>query len=256
MNFDSSGFLFELFHENSKLSVYDWEQFARIGYINQTAELATLAEAPTIDNTCLESIQLPRAVMPPRDITEVMRSRRSAMELGNGSLSLSALSALLHYSAGLNGSLSSAGIPNKALRFCPSPGGLYPITVLAEVRRVDGLTNGVYSYDSGRHTLGLLNADADGLSKATEQPGGYDDAACRLWLLCRFDRISFKYGERSYRFALLEAGHLAQNILLVGAASGLPVRPFGGFIDDLAISALKLQAFDLQPLYYVAVGGQ
>jgi SagB-type dehydrogenase family enzyme len=44
-------------------------------------------------------------------------------------------------------------------------------------------------------------------------------------------RMRFKYGERSYRFALLESGHLVQNVLLLAAAAQLAAVPIGGFLD-------------------------
>jgi SagB-type dehydrogenase family enzyme len=45
-------------------------------------------------------------------------------------------------------------------------------------------------------------------------------------------RIYFKYGERAYRFILLEAGHIAENLLLGAEYEGLGAVALGGFIDD------------------------
>ena len=44
-----------------------------------------------------------------------------------------------------------------------------------------------------------------------------------------FWRSRFKYGARAYRFALLEAGHLGQSLLLAAAALDVATTPVGGF---------------------------
>ena len=252
----ADGFLFELYHENSKLSLWDWEQFAQIEYVNTATAAARLADAPAVDIGCLEQIWLPRPSLPTMTLERALGRRRSAQRLGGGAVDLDQLGTVLHFSMGLNGALAGQdGVPAKALRFSPSPGGLYPLTALVEARRVTGLAAGVYAYDPGPHALGRLDADLDALARATTQGPSAIDPAMNLWLFCRFDRLSFKYGERSYRFALLEAGHVAQNALLVCATLELPARPFAGFLDDLATRAIDLSGLELVPLYFVGIAG-
>ena len=56
-------------------------------------------------------------------------------------------------------------------------------------------------------------------------------SAAVIVLTALFWRSRFKYGQRAYRFTLLEAGHAAQNLLLTAAALGLRAQPVGGFYD-------------------------
>ncbi|MDQ4131332.1 MAG: nitroreductase family protein, partial [Actinomycetota bacterium] len=63
-----------------------------------------------------------------------------------------------------------------------------------------------------------------------------------------------KYGERAYRFTLLECGHLAQNLLLVGGALGLGTLPVGGFLDDDLNTYLGLDGRRESVLYLVLMG--
>ena len=63
-----------------------------------------------------------------------------------------------------------------------------------------------------------------------------------------------KYGERGYRFMLLEAGHIAQNALLAANALGLGACPFGGFIDDDLDRLLGIDGLDEVSLYLIGVG--
>lgn len=124
----------------------------------------------------------------------------------------------------------------------------------AELHGVDGVPEGVYYYDPASHRIGALPWLCESLRLAVEQPGGSPSITCRFWLMARFDRVAFKYGERGYRFVLMEAGHIAQNMLLIASALAKHARPYGGFLDENARAGLGVVDFDLDPLYYVAVG--
>ena len=71
-----------------------------------------------------------------------------------------------------------------------------------------------------------------------------------------FHRCRVKYGERGYRFCLLEAGHIAQNLLLAASAEGLAALPIGGFIDDELNEMAGLDGVEAAVLYLVLVGGR
>lgn len=66
-------------------------------------------------------------------------------------------------------------------------------------------------------------------------------------------RTAVKYGERAERYVHLEAGHVAQNVLLQAAALGLGGVPIGAFSDRGVQRALGLPA-DHEPLYLIPVG--
>ena len=65
----------------------------------------------------------------------------------------------------------------------------------------------------------------------------------------------FKYGQRGYRFALLEAGHVAQNAALVAAALRLSLLPYGGFYDARLDEILGLDGLDECTVHLLFVGG-
>jgi SagB-type dehydrogenase family enzyme len=44
-------------------------------------------------------------------------------------------------------------------------------------------------------------------------------------------RVEAKYGERGYRFSLLEVGHIGQNLALLAGGFGLVSTTIGGFCD-------------------------
>ena len=59
-------------------------------------------------------------------------------------------------------------------------------------------------------------------------------AAGAILLSVNFDRTVAKYGNRGYRYCLLEVGHIAQNFCLVAASLDLAVLCHGAFYDDFA----------------------
>jgi len=63
-------------------------------------------------------------------------------------------------------------------------------------------------------------------------------------------RSSPKYGDLAYQHALLEAGHMSENILLVGCALDLEVRPHAGFDDFTTCTTLDLDEEEEQAVHY------
>ena len=63
-----------------------------------------------------------------------------------------------------------------------------------------------------------------------------------------------KYGERGYRVLLLDAGHVAQNILLVATALGIGACTVAGFHDDALAHELGVDAQEEPVLYTLTLG--
>ena len=70
-----------------------------------------------------------------------------------------------------------------------------------------------------------------------------------------FWRSRFKYGARGYRFALLEAGHLAQNAVLASTALDLPALPLGGFYDRRLDRLVGADGLDEATVHAIVLGG-
>ncbi len=81
-----------------------------------------------------------------------------------------------------------------------------------------------------------------------------DAAALLVVVTGVFWRSRFKYGLRGYRFTLLEAGHLGQNLLLAAAALDLAALPVGGFYDRRVERLLGVDGVNESALYLFAVG--
>jgi SagB-type dehydrogenase family enzyme len=67
-------------------------------------------------------------------------------------------------------------------------------------------------------------------------------------------RSSLKYGERAYRFMMIEAGHVGQNICLTSFALNLGCLMLGGFNDDEVDDLLGIDGVSETTLYASAIG--
>jgi len=69
-----------------------------------------------------------------------------------------------------------------------------------------------------------------------------------------FLRTQAKYGPRGYRYILLEAGHVGQNICLRAMELGLESLCMGGFLDSALNNLLALKPKEEGVVYTVAAG--
>jgi SagB-type dehydrogenase family enzyme len=69
-----------------------------------------------------------------------------------------------------------------------------------------------------------------------------------------FQRLRWKYHERTYRYALLEAGHIGQNLYLAATSLGLGACAVGAFLDDDLNRLLGLDGEEEAALLVVASG--
>lgn len=148
-----------------------------------------------------------------------------------------------------------------ARRTLASAGALYPIAIWVAwpVRTGHQSRYAVSWYDettgallpTGEHDTATLAA---AIAPAAEVADMAEAGAGVIFLCADFHRTCSKYGNRGYRFALLEAGAAWQNIDLVLGDEGLPARVFGGFVDETCASLLSLPEH-VVPLLTAFVGG-
>lgn len=136
-------------------------------------------------------------------------------------------------------------------RTAPSAGALYPITVrVADAR-------GVWRYVSADHAI-VRESDVDHRAAVASASFGQDavrGAPAILVITADVAVTARKYGARAERYVTLEAGHVAQNVLLEATALGIGAVPIGAFDDEAVRRALALSAGET-PLYLIPVGAQ
>lgn len=183
-------------------------------------------------------------------LDDTLERRRSALADAPGTLELRDLGWILASAYG--------GRPRSLRRRVPSGGALYPLEVYVVARAVSGLAAGLHHYDPFGHRLERLREGCldDELEAALVDGGLAGRCAAALVLTAVFWRTRFKYGQRGYRFALLEAGHVAQTALLAATAAGLPSLPVGGFYDRELDRLVGADGLDEASLYVLLVGGR
>ena len=248
----------ESFHEASKI----YPSFAgrqTRAYLLEADEEVRVSSARCVKrNPHLPAVALPEPRFPDVPFGEVVNGRRSERTFGSGDLSLEQLSALLHAAYGTTHQLlteAPAGV-GPLLRTVPSGGGLYPLEIDVFAWNVSSLEPGRYHFDPLRRVLEVLAVEgfAEAVRETTAYPAIATGCAALFVVSAMFWRTRFKYGLRGYRFALLEAGHVAQNLLLAATAFQLASVPLGGFFDRRLDELLSLDGVNESTLYAIAVG--
>jgi SagB-type dehydrogenase family enzyme len=186
-----------------------------------------------------------RPLPPPRhdsqiSFEEALFQRRSARSFLKTSLTKVQISQLLWAA---QGQLSDH-------RTAPSAGALYPM----ELYTVE--SEGVFHYQPADHSLAQISSDDSrtGLYTASLEQDSILKAPFIIVICGVYQRIEIKYGvSRGPRYVHMEAGHVAQNILLQAVTLGLGAVPVGAFQDAQVHKILGLPT-DHKPLYLVPVG--
>ena len=182
-------------------------------------------------------------------IEETLVKRRSVRDYTREPLTLTEVSQLLWAAQGT----TSDGI----YRAAPSAGALYPLEVYMIVGNVEDLAAGVYQYKPKGHELVMI-LEGDMRSRLTDAAlgqGPVGNAAIDIVLTSVYDRITRKYGDRGVRYALIEIGHVGQNICLQATAMDLGSVCIGAFYDEQVRALLKLPEEEA-PLYIIPIGKQ
>lgn len=239
----------ENYHGASKLSRWVSDSFSapyafELG--NDPEALAGFG-VPTSTLGSADSIPLPQ-VEAPTAVGSVLRSRRSASGFGPEPVSLETLSRILR---------DCACVDATGQRGAPSAGALYPLDIYLCVAGVDGLATGIYALDPFAARLSRLRttvAAREFLRKALVFQNLAENSAFHVFFVASFLRQRVKYGQRAYRFALFEAGHLAQAMIMSAQEAGVASCPVGGFLDHEVDDLLCLDGVEQSVLYSVAFG--
>jgi SagB-type dehydrogenase family enzyme len=245
----------EAYHEASKLypSFCTRQMFGAV-QLAAHHELQRSSQRSVKRNRHLPAVGLPEPAYPDVTLEQAVRARRSGREFGLGSLSLPELATLLHGAYGVSSRAVNGS--RQTFRSVPSGGALYPLEVYCAVFRVDDVVPGLYHFDPLRGVLEQYRRleALDELVRASTYPEFVEQCAVTFLVTAMFWRTRFKYGLRGYRFALLEAGHVVQNLVLVAGSLGLAAVPLGGFYDRLVDEFLGVDGVNESALYLACLG--
>jgi SagB-type dehydrogenase family enzyme len=178
-------------------------------------------------------------------------ARRRTDRAARAGVDLAGFADLLGWSLGLR---EEPGAERGARRRYPSAGARFPVDCHVLALNIEGLSRGAYVYSPFEH--GLLSFNEEVSDTDVEQLLGFGDVApprAVLVLTAAMQRTTCKYGNRGYRYALIEAGHIMQNLYLTATALDLPLAAVGGFCDSDARRLVDGQQTDEIPLYCAVI---
>ena len=197
------------------------------------------------------SISLPKPSFDGKvSVEKAIKERRTIRDFKERTLSLDYLSQLLWAAQGITD-------PTIGRRAAPSGGALYPldIYVLIGENGVEKMEGGVYHYLPKEHSV-LLIMKGDRrkeIASASLSQMWTAKAPVLFIITAEYKRITGKYGERGIRYALIEVGHVGQNLFLQAEALGLGAGIVGAF-NDLEVSKVAGLPPKHEPLLMMPVG--
>jgi SagB-type dehydrogenase family enzyme len=175
-------------------------------------------------------------------LEKVISARRSVRMFRQEPLDMEVMAQLLWAGQGITDEKNS-------YRAAPSAGAIYPFRLYVVIR------GGVYIYDpAGEKLEKIINGDVRGkLAKSALGQSAITQAPCSIILAGNARGLIEKYSNDAKRFLYLEAGHIAQNILLQGTAMGLGGVPIGSFDED-KIKELCRFPSGTEAVYIISLG--
>ena len=195
---------------------------------------------------------------PPSKTSPLMASmarRRSNREATGSSISLKAVADILYSGMGITGFVKNT-IAELPLSMTPSGGARNPYEAFVIAKNVDGLTEGIHHYSAAEHSLSPVREAPVVLSEYVGKQDWADSMSCVIVLAAFFERTMWKYDDpNAYRVVLIEAGHIAQNMLLTAADLDLAACPTAALDHNLLFDQLSLSSrITCAPVYSIAVG--
>lgn len=227
-----SRMLYQAFHDWSAMPMV-----TTFGLSDQEI-VALVSEPVTLPKSVEEAIPLADT-----SVDQTTAGRKTSRSFTGEAISHSELSTLLYAMYKKQESVPSAGAFYSSVVYC------------AVLRDSTDLKSGLYVYDHYAHTL-LLVRRVMPMEKIAAVLGSsmVENASVVFFITSQVGRIAKKYGSRAYRYALLEAGHIAQNAYVSTIRTRIGVCEYGGFFDEHVENLLDTETEGNMPLIVMIAG--
>lgn len=203
------------------------------------------------------------AIVLPRDfealtlqgnILDLLIKRKSARVYTGETLTLLQLSFLLWATQGVK---DIRGKKYATLRTAPSGGARHGFETYLLVQNVEGLAPGKYHYLAIEHQLEFLDSQEDSNQAITASLDGQSWAAKAsvvfYWSFVPY-RCEWRYGVFAHRVALIDAGHVDQNLYLACTALSLGTCAIAAFDGTVCDGIFGLDGDEEFTVYCAPVG--
>jgi SagB-type dehydrogenase family enzyme len=217
--------------------------------INSTGDFQTLRKQPVF-RTGEKEIHLPEIEPFTYDFVEACKNRHSPeMDFVMGKVSQQKLASLL------KNATQSYSFRSDIDEIFDSEEPR--VSIYGCLYNVEGIANGAYFYDSGRHSLREIGTEdyrlqlQSGLS--LDNVNLLQVPIC-LHIIGNKDYYKDTLGYRGYRIMQMEAGMLVQSLLLASSAAGIGGHPLLGFDTTLTDGIYKLDSENQTTLIQIPIG--
>jgi len=225
-------------------------------YLRESDQSKNLSQ-PTLEQIAEENKEIielphPKDVQVDIKLVEAMEKRRSLRRYSDKPLTLEELSFLLWCTQGVKEKYQ-----NVTFRMVPSAGARHAFETYILVNNVKGLNSGLYRYLALDHKLQEVEMSAEIADKLVDACLGQtfikNSAVTFIWVAVAY-RMTWRYGERGYRYMFLDAGHVAQNLYLAAEGIGCGTCVIGAYDDDAVNRLLGIDGKEQFAIYLAAVG--
>jgi SagB-type dehydrogenase family enzyme len=238
--------LYELFHEQTKIRRFNYTQ-----QLESRADRRIQARIRYNNAKDFEGFPWVELPAPSTDQQKPLASQRQAPDAGGF---LSALANCLHLACGAMPP-SREDKETGDYRANYSVEQLYPVDVYVLALRAPGLDQGAYYYHAPSHRLyrNLSSRVDDPLAGGGLAETLLKQSAVVIACVGAFKRSAWRFGERGYRYTLIECGILVERLCSTAEHHGLGAQRVPAFVDDNINRLLDLNGVDEAVLFLVSL---
>ncbi|UPW83542.1 SagB/ThcOx family dehydrogenase [Lysinibacillus sp. Ag94] len=142
-------------------------------------------------------------------------------------------------------------------RTVASAGGCYPLEIFIGLQNMTGFEKGIYSINFHDLDLQYISNVRDFKEFFVGEDINYDNVSCFVFICYNPQLNQQKYGDRGYRFALIEAGMIAQNIAYCVNDLDIEMINLGSYIESkIEDNLLNFNKEKKWIIHCIAVGGR
>ncbi|NLM06770.1 MAG: SagB/ThcOx family dehydrogenase [Tissierellia bacterium] len=182
----------------------------------------------------------------------LLDGRKSRRIYNEKSISLLELSFLLWASLGVKG---RRGKSYATLRTVPSGGARHGYESYVDAMKVDGLKSGVYHYLAEDHALEWVNDQTSENRTASVSGQKWVGKAAALFYFTAVPyRFEWRYTIYAHKIALVDLGHIGENLYLAAEALKLGTCGIGAYGQEICDELLKVDGENEFTVYVQPVG--
>ncbi|MHC4982818.1 MAG: SagB/ThcOx family dehydrogenase [Planctomycetota bacterium] len=189
----------------------------------------------------------------PADLKTLIDQRTSVRQYAPAAITLDQLSYLLWCTQGVREVIDRRA----TFRTVPSAGARHALETYLLINRAGQLPAGLYRYLALNHKLGEVSLGEHHAAEVQRGCLGQEmvshSAVTFIWSAVA-ERMTWRYGERGFRYLYLDAGHVCQNLYLAAESIGCGVCAIAAFDDDEMNRVLSLDG-QKEFVIYIATAG-